>query len=259
MANWKRVLLGADDAWYRKEYFLDYLVFLLLFAFSGVFSSLSTPYERYQHPLDSDVEWPLLADIVPVWLLFSIGFGLPIVVFLFVQIYFRSHHDFHHAFVALCLSQAFTQTLTSVFKIIAGRPRPNWDALTNDTNDARMSFPSGHASTSFCGMVLVSLYLAGKMKLFSSHRGSVAAKSTLAFAPLMICSFVAVSRTMDYHHHFDDILAGALIGAGTSLFCYFLYYPSLFHPLSNFPKPTRDEQMAAHHHDFLENPIVNVV
>jgi membrane-associated phospholipid phosphatase len=33
-------------------------------------------------------------------------------------------------------------------------------------------------------------------------------------APPLMAALVAVSRTIDYHHHFADILAGSLIGTG---------------------------------------------
>jgi diacylglycerol diphosphate phosphatase/phosphatidate phosphatase len=47
---------------------------------------------------------------------------------------------------------------------------------------------------------------------------------------------VAVSRTIDYHHNFSDILAGSLIGAVISYICYFLYFPDLSDPASDQPK-----------------------
>jgi membrane-associated phospholipid phosphatase len=40
--------------------------------------------------------------------------------------------------------------------------------------------------------------------------------STWRFLPLLICfggaGFVALTRTRDYYHNFDDIIAGAIIG-----------------------------------------------
>jgi len=156
-----------------------------------------------------------------------------------MQLYLRSRHDFHHALLGLLVSEAFTFFFTSLLKVIAGRPRPDFDPITNNTKDSRMSFPSGHSSTSFSGMVFLSLYLAGKLRILSNHNGSMVAKTMIVFSPLLISMLIAVSRTMDYHHNFGDIVAGSLLGAGISLFTYFLYFPSLFHISSQNPKSLR--------------------
>nr|GEY42840.1 putative lipid phosphate phosphatase 3, chloroplastic [Tanacetum cinerariifolium] len=76
--------------------------------------------------------------------------------------------------------------------------------------DGHKSFPSGHTSLSFAGLIFLALYLAGKLKVFD-HRGHVA-KLCVILLPLLMASLVAVSRVDDYRHHWQDISVGGLLG-----------------------------------------------
>lgn len=53
---------------------------------------------------------------------------------------------------------------------------------------------------------------------------------------------MAVSRTRDYHHNFDDVLAGAVIGCVIAMACYFCFYPSLFDANSHLPRHRRKKE-----------------
>lgn len=123
---------------------------------------------------------------------------------------------------------AVTLIFTSVFKLAAGKvlslmiekevveadlqtkgeQRPSW-IHWQTAAEASKSFPSGHASISFAAMTYVSMWLCGKFGLLTVHSGSVALKALLALCPYCIASFVAISRTRDYHHDFTDITAGS--------------------------------------------------
>ncbi|KAF8911073.1 phosphatidic acid phosphatase type 2/haloperoxidase [Gymnopilus junonius] len=170
---------------------------------------------------------------------------MPIVNFITV----RSWWDLHNSWLGLILSLSLTGALTQVVKITVGRPRPdlldrcqppvgltdpplrltNW-TICAQTDEAMMidgfrSFFSGHSSLSFCGMGFLAYYLAGKMHLFD-HRGH-AGKAWLALSPFMAAALVAISRTMDYRHHWQDVLVGSLVGTLFSFFGYRQYYPPL--------------------------------
>ena len=86
---------------------------------------------------------------------------------------------------------------------------------------------------SFAGLGFLSLYLAGKLHLFD-RRGQTA-KAWISVLPLFGAAVVATTRTMDYRHHWQDVLVGALIGITTAYFSYRQYYPTLENPLSHRP------------------------
>lgn len=80
---------------------------------------------------------------------------------------------------------------------------------TSDVRQIRLSFPSGHSSLAFYAMIYVSLYLQKRM----SWRKSNLTKPCLQFVLIMLAWFTALSRIMDYWHHWSDVLAGSIIGA----------------------------------------------
>jgi diacylglycerol diphosphate phosphatase/phosphatidate phosphatase len=72
----------------------------------------------------------------------------------------------------------------------------------------------------------------------TDHRGQTA-KPWLSLLPLFLATVVAITRTMDYRHHWQDISVGLTVGFVTAYFSYRQYYPSLDNPLSHFPYAPR--------------------
>jgi len=229
----------ARSSWLHKRYFFDWVTTVALFVVVQILSMILRPFDRYLPPNSPEVAYPDIPDIVPNWALFVIAAFIPVIVLVAFQIFSkqRSAHEFHHALLAFVTSFLITLTITTALKMAGGRYRPDWLSTyaSGNLNEGRYSFPSGHSSLSFAGMVFLSLYLTGKRKLLRRN-DSTATEGLICMSPLVLAFFVAISRTMDYHHNFSDVIAGSLIGAGVTLFCYHLYFPSLMSKRSGEPK-----------------------
>ncbi|KAJ3533863.1 hypothetical protein NM688_g7221 [Phlebia brevispora] len=191
----------------------------------------------------------------------------------------RSWWDLHNGTLGLVLALCITGALTQITKVTVGRPRPDliarciprpgsmdpqwglssaeictqteWYKLT----DGWRSFPSGHSSMSFAGLGFLSFYLSGKLHLFDKK--GYAPKAWLALSPLCGAALVAISRTMDYRRklaipdatrsdlsnnpvdHWQDVVAGSLLGLCLAYFSYRQYYPSLASEVSHRPYSPR--------------------
>ncbi|KAI0277703.1 PAP2-domain-containing protein [Russula aff. rugulosa BPL654] len=209
---------------------------------------------------------------VPDSALYVIAFIAPLLLQWLINLAtVRSWWDAHISALGLVLSLSLTGSLTQVVKITVGRPRPdvisrcNPDSGTVDPtfglssvaichqsdrhilNDGFRSFPSGHSSLSFAGLGFLSLYIAGKLHLFDT-RGHTA-KTWLSVLPLFGAALVAISRTMDYRHHWQDVLAGSILGLVMANFAYRQYFRSLSSKVSHLPyHPRTQRPEGAHDH-----------
>ncbi|CAE6428059.1 unnamed protein product [Rhizoctonia solani] len=208
---------------------------------------------------------------VPPWLLYIIALVAPAVIMPIVNLLtVRSWWDWHNTdlspawrpgWLGLLLGLGTTGSLTQVVKVTVGRPRPDMldrcqpqanppntsfslvsASICTAPDDAKLkdgfrSFFSGHSSLTFAGLGFLSFYLAGKMHLFDKrgHTG----KAWIALAPLTGALLVAISRTMDYRHHWQDVFVGSIVGLVLSYFSYRQYYPSLASPFSHRPYSPR--------------------
>jgi len=156
------------------------------------------------------------------------------------------------------MSYTMAGVVTQVVKITVGRPRPDLiarclppagsrdhpqfglttvDICTSTNlprlNDGFKSFPSGHSSLSFAGLGFLSIYLAGKMHLYDKrgHR----TRAWFALSPLLGAAMVAISRTEDNRHHWQDVLVGSTLGLVVAMIAYRTYYPPLSHPQCHLP------------------------
>ena len=124
---------------------------------------------------------------------------------------------------AIGLEELIVRTL----KMYVGRLRPNFYSMCgfNKTTlqcmaplslqyEARQSFPSGHASLSFCSMGVLMWFGFGCLTSLFRDINHLKSKivTLTAFSPLLYSTFVASSRIVDNWHHPSDVIAGAIIG-----------------------------------------------
>jgi len=231
------------------SHFTDYVVCIVLLL-TILLSTLIPTFDRYiSKKGDPSLTYPQVAEYVPSYALTIICVVIPFGVIISTQVFVkqRSLHDVHHALLGFAEANILTIFINTVLKRVTSRYRPFYStvaaaAATSSSSSAllraKLGFPSGHASTAFCSMLFVSLYLAGKTRLFSKHSHSIPFKFPrllLVASPLLLATLIAVSRTMDYHHFYTDIVTGALLGIVVALVCYFVHYSSLFGKHSHLP------------------------
>ncbi|KAK0228408.1 phosphatidic acid phosphatase type 2/haloperoxidase [Armillaria fumosa] len=251
---------------------------ILTIALAALFFSLDAVegYRRQFSLADTSLRHPYaLQERVPPVALYFICFVAPLLIQPVVNLLtIRSWWDLHNGTLGLILGLALTGSITQFTKITVGRPRPdvvdrcqplagavdppfglsNYTICQQQDNaimrDGFRSFPSGHSSLSFAGLGFLAFYLAGKLHLFDKrgHTG----KAWLSFSPFAAAALVAISRTMDYRHHWHDVLLGSLLGTVLAYFSYRQYYPSLASELSHRPYSPRiprepEEGLPLHH------------
>ncbi|BEJ16429.1 hypothetical protein CspHIS471_0510340 [Cutaneotrichosporon sp. HIS471] len=206
-------------------------------------------------------------ELVPPNMLMFVTVGLPLIVMLPIATFIaRNAWDVHNAACGLFMSFTMAGVVTQVIKLMVGRPRPdliarcqpsagahdapvyglsNWKMCTQQDfyilNDGFKSFPSGHSSLSFAGVGFLALYLAGKMHLWDVYGNRN--RAWFALSPLLIGAMVAISRTQDNRHHWQDVLVGSILGMCIATIAYRTYYPHLAHSSCHLPMLPRVSDM----------------
>ena len=149
--------------------------------------------------------------------------------------------ELHAVGCSYAVAFGLKQLLTTALKLYVGRLRPNFyqkcefdiSSLECESDsgeeESRKSFPSGHASQAFVGMMMLTLGFLGKAWSFRKREAGYKYHcirrfmSILSLFPIAFAIFVAASRIVDKWHHPSDVIAGALIGAYSAIFSYNLW------------------------------------
>ncbi|CAL1541613.1 unnamed protein product [Lymnaea stagnalis] len=181
-----------------------------------------------------------------------------------IYLYNRNLYSSINAVLGVSLSMYLSLVITNLIKLVVGRPRPdffdrcykelpedpkvlsqaNCDRSGDLVSQGYKSFPSGHSTLAFGGMAYLSFYIALNLKVFSQINSQHSSLRLIAFlVPLVVATLVAASRTSDYHHHWQDVLAGSFIGLMVAYMCFRQNFPplttkrmDLSHPLSPLPE-----------------------
>lgn len=243
----------------RKEQLAELFVYAMFSIFGKIFWSLILPItERDSHIQQVDgtnILNPLLMngyisndDVTITDITLGIlGIAGPMTFFAVASsCVLRQTDDFatSDALSAYMVALGLNEFATEFGKRYVGRLRPNFygmcgfdeDTLSCTASEARIeqsrkSFPSGHASLSFCAMVLISRWL---LKIVVSHEiSNRSGRGTMEFTlrvlgvtvvPLSFAFFVATSRIYDSWHHPSDVIAGSLIGTFSACLSFRMFF-----------------------------------
>jgi len=174
-------------------------------------------------------------------------------------------NDLLSGILATTLLLPLNGVVTNFIKLTVGRPRPDfayrcWPQthgkpaneyeifkfLKEDENgrqdlnchgdhdtivQGRKSFPSGHSSFAFATFVFTFLYLSAKLRVFVKNRQKNLNDSfwiwkfLFVVTLLIVPTCLGISRTCDYHHHWQDVTVGSILGTIMAIFIYLQYYP----------------------------------
>ena len=261
-----------------RSYWCSYrfveVLMCLLPVVTGILSEFPAPHQRsipYQS-LD-DIGETVLAfmynvresgETVPSVVMIVTAFVIPFVLqTLLIFCSKRSLYDkrdmIHKTACVYSMSLGLTQTLTNVAKLYVGYLRPIFfdlcqpdedfqctssDGLVPDSDQGRKSFPSGHASISVCGLLVLSLFLEDSFgKTAYERKGRMTTStlttamdpqqqpiklvrilSVLCYTPMLLAFFILLSRVHDNHHHPADVIGGALLGGTVASFVFDIWF-----------------------------------
>jgi diacylglycerol diphosphate phosphatase/phosphatidate phosphatase len=244
------------------SYALDWVIYGLVNVFALSYEAKLDPrfHEFLLH--DPSIMHSFIADVaVNVTSLILIAVGIPLVVMFIVSAFDvrlssqRKVWDIFIGYLTLCGAMATQMTIVNILKNTCGLPRPDLLArcfplgVTSEVEalvgrgtlasialcesphrdtlvDGFRSFPSGHLSTVFCGMVITSLQLCGKLQVCDGRGCSV--KLVASMLPLVLALYVASTRVSDNRHFVRDIFSGSTIGSLVAMAFHHQYFPNVF-------------------------------
>ena len=205
------------------------IIFLLV-------NSFVKPFERGFYCNDNDIFYPLLPDIVPSYAVALFGILGTIIFIILIEClnFFQNSStkqsliSLYHGLAIFILGLVITLLLTEIGKRWIGRLRPHFIEVCNpdfknlnctllnnvqvlkyietsgsfckgnssDVKEARLSFPSGHSSTSFYTMVFLIIYIEARVSVLKLRFFKVLIQLTALIAAYV----TSISRVRDNHH-----------------------------------------------------------
>lgn len=258
---------------YIRTFWMDYLLLVIL-GVVGIVANILRPvpdrlfpvYFRNGEVVNPEFAYPLVKNIIPTWLSGLLAFVVPFTFFMLMQIRVRSFNDVNTATMGLLYSIVSGAVFQVLIKWLIGGLRPHFLAVCKpnlvaanansgkgfdgilfdrtictgdekEINYALQSMPSGHSTAAFASLLYLSLYLNGKLKIFSNYRPQYW-KVALFYAPLLGAVLLSASLTIDHFHHWYDVLAGSVIGIAFAFGSYRAQYASVWdYRFNHIPLP----------------------
>lgn len=176
-------------------------------------------------------------DTISDSMLMFLAILLPLSVQLLIgRLLLRSPRDMMATACAYSVAFGLNNAVTGSMKLYCGYLRPvffqlckpddTMDECTSSNLDARKSFPSGHASLSFCGLMLLSRFIHARFGVASSKHTSSRHRfmSVVSLLPIGLATFIAASRVVDNRHFPADVVAGAVLGGSVARYVHDIWF-----------------------------------
>nr|BDV50074.1 MAG: hypothetical protein [Porcellio scaber clopovirus] len=235
----------------------DILILLTSFAPVFILELIVEPRQSGFFCNDSSIRYPYKEPMIPTSYLLSFFISFPMFI---ISILEFSKKFFDKTLkLSRCIYSLYTtlkvfsfgfgiSTLTvEIFKISLGNLRPHFmdvcdpkneclnsssdnnyiissDSICNPKIDydlikkARLSFMSAHASISAFSCFFLIFYLQFRIRIKKEH---ILIKPLVQYLCFILAVLVSLSRIVDHHHHWYDVLAGFLNGIIFAAFCCF--------------------------------------
>ncbi|CCG21130.1 hypothetical protein CORT_0A07450 [Candida orthopsilosis Co 90-125] len=235
-----------------KSYFPDWIIVAILRTIHNQFGKHWIPFQRLFHINDLSISHPYAStQRVGRFQLYLYSTYIPCVIIIFLSISRGSsvHSRLRLSQVSLLgllFSVSAVSVLTDILKCWIGNPRPDFIARCGpaletpvDTlvglsvctsplgnkhlYDGLRSTPSGHSSMAFAGLLFLSLWIFNQYGILArvKYRAGLIIVSCL---PVLVASYIAISRTQDYRHHFFDVIFGSSLGIVFAWFSHWKYF-----------------------------------
>ncbi|KAF5311860.1 hypothetical protein D9619_003775 [Psilocybe cf. subviscida] len=193
--------------------------------------------------------YPFHENIIKIWVDVFIAFFTPLVFITLFQIRRRSLEDWLTTNLGVIKSLLTSSVFQVIIKVIIGGFRPHFldickpsiqpdsapsgtgfaglmydDKVCTGTDHKRIgnameSMPSGHSAAAWAGLFYLALYFNAQLKVMAAHNPAYW-KMILFFAPILGACLISGAMTIDYSHHWYDVVAGALIGITTAIIAF---------------------------------------
>lgn len=90
-------------------------------------------------------------------------------------------------------------------------------------------------------MAYLAMFLFARLHVFKERGRGQSWRLLVCLAPLFGALLVALSRTCDYHHHWQDVVVGSILGLGIGVMSYRNYFPAVSAARQNIKYRTMTE------------------
>ncbi|KAH0787584.1 lipid phosphate phosphatase 2-like isoform X1 [Histomonas meleagridis] len=195
---------------------------IVLVIIAGIIANFVEPVHNNAVFENYNERYPYTGETIKNAVLFCIIIIFPCIVLGILALICPRKIELGLAYLSLAQTLVLTLLITEILKVTVARPRPNYFSYCDfDTNskachgskshqkDAKVSFPSGHASNSFASATWFYLFL---VKFLPS--GPELWWVLIKFIPIAIAIAISATRITDHMHHVSDVAAGVILGIG---------------------------------------------